>query len=106
MEIDKRNLSENQKLADYVKKNLKKGYDPDTLKYALLSQGYSRTSVEKAVEIAQKQLQYPANSEKVVSAEPSVYNVMDEDDMYDIKRKVELEPTPGFFAKLKRKFFD
>jgi len=48
--------SQNQKLADYVKKNISKGYTLDALRYSLLHQGYSRTSVEKAIEIANRQL--------------------------------------------------
>jgi len=48
--------SQNQQLAEYIMKNLKKGYTPDALKYSLLTQGYSRTSVEKAIETANKQL--------------------------------------------------
>ena len=36
-------------LAEYVKKNLKKGYTKESLKWALINhQGYSRIEVEKA----------------------------------------------------------
>ena len=45
-----------QQLADYFKKNLSKGYTPDSLKYSLMSQGYSKISVEKALSLANKQL--------------------------------------------------
>ena len=45
-----------EQLADYIKKNLSKGYTLDSLKYSLMDQGYSRISVEKAIEIANKQL--------------------------------------------------
>ena len=31
-----------EQLADYIKKNIVKGYNQDTLKYSLMSQGYSR----------------------------------------------------------------
>jgi len=44
------------KLKEHVKKNLRKGYTPDTLKYAFIRQGYSRVLVEKAIEEAQKEL--------------------------------------------------
>lgn len=43
-------------LADYIKRNLSKGYTIDSLKYALLSQGYSRSAVERAITIANEQL--------------------------------------------------
>jgi len=45
-----------QQLADYIKKNLKKGYTMDSLKYSLISQGYSKISVENAIDLANKQL--------------------------------------------------
>ena len=47
-----------EKLTEYIKKNLSKGrgYTTEALKWALISQGYSRTSVEKAIEIATKQI--------------------------------------------------
>ena len=45
-----------RKLTDYLKKNLKKGYTLDSLKWALIGQGYSRTAVEKSIEQANKEL--------------------------------------------------
>ena len=45
-----------QQLADYIKKNLTKGYTLDALRFSLIEQGYSRISVEKAIELANKQL--------------------------------------------------
>src|SRR4030042_2005005 len=45
-----------EQLTDYIKKNLGKGYPSDTIKYSLLSQGYSRISIEKALENANKVL--------------------------------------------------
>ncbi len=55
-----------QQLADYIKKNLAKGYTMDSLKFSLFNQGYSRTSVEQAVELANQQLaaQAPVMKEK------------------------------------------
>lgn len=43
-------------LIEKVKKNLKKGYSAKTLKYALINQGYSRISVERAIEKAQREI--------------------------------------------------
>ncbi|MBS3090320.1 hypothetical protein J4433_00955 [Candidatus Pacearchaeota archaeon] len=53
-----RKEDQTQKLADYIKKNLSrgKGYTVESLKWALISQGHSRTAVENAVELANKQL--------------------------------------------------
>ena len=45
-----------QQLANYIKKNLVKGYTIESLKFSLMSQGYSRLSVENAIELANKQL--------------------------------------------------
>jgi hypothetical protein len=45
-----------EKLKEHIKKNLKKGYTPDTLKYALIKQGYSRVLIEKSMEEAQKEI--------------------------------------------------
>ncbi len=55
-----------QQIADYIKKNLAKGYTIDSLKFSLLNQGYSRTSIEQAEELVNKQLaeQAPAMKEK------------------------------------------
>ena len=35
----------------YIEKNITKGYTPDSLKWALLSQGYTRSEFEKAMKI-------------------------------------------------------
>ena len=45
-----------QDIADYIKKNLKKGYTLDSLRYSLISQGYSKISVENAIDHANKQM--------------------------------------------------
>jgi hypothetical protein len=45
-----------QDIADYIKKNLKKGYTLDSLRYSLISQGYSKISVENAIDLANKQM--------------------------------------------------
>lgn len=45
-----------QQLADYFKKNLSKGYTLDSLRFSLMNQGYSRISVQKAIDLANEQL--------------------------------------------------
>ena len=37
-----------KEIVDYIKKNLKKGYTKDSLKWALVKQGYPRLEVERA----------------------------------------------------------
>ncbi|RLG11071.1 hypothetical protein DRN73_06335 [Candidatus Pacearchaeota archaeon] len=65
-----------RKLINYFKKNLLKGYTPDSLKFALMSQGYSRTSVETALDQANKEL---AQKAPVLKEKPKIkYEIIDE----------------------------
>jgi len=45
-----------QQLANYVKKNLAKGYTTDSLRFALGKQNYSRTAIDRAITLANEQL--------------------------------------------------
>ena len=45
-----------EELVLYVKKNLKKGYTTESLKWALVSQGHSKREVEKALAKVQQEL--------------------------------------------------
>ena len=45
-----------RKIIDYIKKNSKKGYPLQTLKFALINQGYLRTMVDEAIEQAVKEM--------------------------------------------------
>ena len=51
MENQKRNIIEN------VKKNLLKGYTPESLKWALVNQGHSKAEIKKILEAANKELE-------------------------------------------------
>lgn len=66
-----RKEDQTQKLADYIKNNLSKsrGYTVESLKWALVSQGHSRTAVDRAVELANKQLAASAPKLKPVKEE-------------------------------------
>lgn len=44
-----------RKVIDYLKKNMGKGYAPESLKWALVKQGYSRTMVDAAIREAGKE---------------------------------------------------
>lgn len=46
--MKKDRLDYTKQLTDYLKKNLKKGYTKDSLKWALINQGHSRFEVERA----------------------------------------------------------
>lgn len=45
-----------RQLVEYIKKNLSKGYAPETLKWSLIDQGEPRSSVERAIKTANKEL--------------------------------------------------
>lgn len=45
-----------RRIIDYFKKNAKKGYPMQTLKFALINQGYLRPMVEEAMEQAMKEM--------------------------------------------------
>jgi uncharacterized protein YaaR (DUF327 family) len=64
-----------ENLKEHIKKILKKGYTPDTIKYALIKQGYSRVLVERAIDESQKEI-----AKEVASQEkPKIkYEVFDE----------------------------
>ena len=58
-----------EQLTEYIKKNLVKGYNQDTLMFSLISQGYSRISVEKALENANKEL---AKTAPIMKEKPQI----------------------------------
>ena len=45
-----------QELREYIKKNLKKGYTKESLKWALIHQGYPKFEVEKAIRHVDEEL--------------------------------------------------
>jgi SOS response regulatory protein OraA/RecX len=83
---------------DYFKKNLLKGYTAETLKWALINQGYSRSIVERALEIAQKEL---AEKAPLLKEKPVIkYEIIDEHDNPIKIRKPWLKRFFGFFKNL------
>lgn len=94
--------NQNQQLADYIKKNISKGYTMESLKYSLMRQGYSRTSVEKAMELANKQL---ASSAPMMKEKPTIsYEVIDNEEM---KAKIAAQDAASgsFFSRIWHKLF-
>jgi len=89
--------SQNQQLADHIKRNLSKGYTIESLKYSLLQQGYSRTSIEKAIQLATKQMadEAPRMVEKPVIR----FQTVDDEDMA-AKVAAQDASNKGFFKKL------
>ena len=66
------------RLVEYLKRNLKKGYTEESLKWALVNQGYSRTMIDSAIERTHKEL---AEEAPVLKEKPEIkYEVLDEND--------------------------
>lgn len=86
--FEKKNLGE--ELADYIKNNLKKGYTKESLKWALINQGYSRMEVDKAFKRADMEL---AQSAPVLKTKP------------EIKYEVITDKKPEAEKKKKWRFF-
>ena len=74
-----------EQLVEYFKKNLKKGYTIDSLKWALINQGYSRVIVEEALDLAQKEM---ANEAPIFKEKPRInYQMFDKEGKpVDVKR--------------------
>jgi hypothetical protein len=66
------------KLKLYIKKNLKKGYTQESLKWALVNQGYTRSIVERAIDQVNAEL---AEKAPVLKSKPIIkYEIIDEHD--------------------------
>ena len=89
--------TQNSQLVAYVKKNLEKGYDLNTLRYSLIGQGYSRTSVEKAILLAQNEM-------KPEEPEEPKQTRMVEIDEEEIRIQLRSRGGDGMFTKLKNWF--
>jgi hypothetical protein len=62
-------------LTDYIKKNLKKGYTKDSLKWALVNQGYPKYEVEKAIRRVDEEM---ARAAPILKTKPKItYQVVD-----------------------------
>lgn len=58
-----------QELVEYIKKNLKKGYTKESLKWALISQGNSKLEVEKALKKVDEEL---AKEAPILKTKPEI----------------------------------
>jgi SOS response regulatory protein OraA/RecX len=89
-------VNQSQQLADYIKKNITKGYTLDSLKYSLMKQGYSRTCVEKAIEIANAQL--ASQAPKMIEKPAIKYEVVNDEDM--AAKVAAQDASQGFFKRV------
>lgn len=81
-----------KRLVEYFKKNLLKGYSADTLKWALIKQGNSRSVVELASDEAQKDI----DAEAAKVAEPKIEYLHVE----DVKQLEQEQPKKSFWKRL------
>ncbi len=74
-----------QKLVDYLKRNIKKGYSIESLKWALVNQGYSMVIIESSIIEANKEL---SKKVPIFKEKPNIrYEIIDENDMPIIIKK-------------------
>ena len=84
-------------LVDYFKKNLAKGYTFESLRWALIKQGYSKTIVEKAIEQVHKEF---AEKAPVLKEKPRIkYEIVDENDKPVIIKKSFWKKIVNFFRR-------
>jgi len=82
-------------LSEYIRKNLAKGYNQDTLKFSLMSQGYSRITVENALARAHQKL---ASTLPPVKEKPQItYKIIDEQNRSVRTIDISTEKKQGFF---------
>jgi hypothetical protein len=86
--------SQVRQLVDYIKKNLSKNYTLDSLRFSLMAQGYSRLSVNEAIDIANKEL---ATEVPPIREKPEIIHRIMEDEA--------TEEKPTGFKKFWRKMF-
>jgi hypothetical protein len=68
----------NKNIRDYIKRNLKKGYTMESLKWALVNQGYTRAAIDRAIDSVNKEL---AEKAPLLKEKPKItYQVMDKYD--------------------------
>ena len=77
-------------ITDYIKKNLKKGYTKESLKWALVNQGYSKIEVIKAMQRAEEQL---ASEAPILRTKPEIQHTIE---------PITDEPRKGFWKNLFR----
>ncbi len=85
-------------LIDHVKKNLRKGYALDSLKWALIGQGHSKAEVNVVLEVAEKEIKEESPKSEEKKEKPKIKH-----EIYDVDNKqIKIEtrkPRKGFFSK-------
>lgn len=88
-----------RQLADYIKKNLSKGYTEETLKFSLISQGYSKITIDRAIEVAHQNL---AQTIPPIKEKPQIiYKIINQDN-----QPVQISETKITFLEKIKDFFN
>ena len=86
-------------LVEHIKKNLAKGYNQDTIRFSLVEQGYSRITVENALEKANKEL---AKTIPEVKEKPKIiYKIIGEDN-----KPIQISTKKNSFWRKIKDFFE
>ena len=81
-----------QNLVNYMKKNISKGYTVDSLRIALLRQGYTKTEIEKVIEQTHRQL---ASEAPKIKEKPFIdYELIDENN-----NAIKVNPKKSFWKR-------
>lgn len=84
------------KLIDYFKKNLKKGYPVDTLRVALINQGYSRPTIDEA---ARQAINEMAAKAPVLKEKPKIeHKIIIDDNPIVVKKSFSKKIIDWFFG--------
>lgn len=85
-------------LVDRVKRNIKKGYTLESLKWAMVGQGYSKAEVNGILEIAEREIKEESPKPKEKKEKPKIKH-----ELYDVDNKpikiTTRKPKEGFFSK-------
>jgi hypothetical protein len=86
------------RLIDYLKKNLKKSYPVDTLRIALINQGYSRSAIDEALKDAMNEL---AKEAPAIKEKPQIEHeiIVEVPEMPVLEKESLLQKIKGFFKK-------
>lgn len=97
-----KNIESKRNIIDYFKKNLSKGYTEESLKWALINQGYSRTDISKSIEQVHKEL---AEKAPEIKEKPKIkYEIYDMDNkLIKIENRKPFSWN-DFFRKIKNLF--
>ena len=84
-----------RKLVDYVKKNMRKNYSIETLRIALINQGYVRTIVDEAITAAVNEM---AKEAPILKDKPQIeHEIITEEEPIIVEKKSFWKRILGFF---------